>query len=54
MPETSRERIRTYMTEYTGEKPKEQALNELAIAMFGEGRYMYLVMTESANTVYVL
>ena len=38
LPETSRERIRTYMTEYNGEKPKEEALNELAIAMFGEGR----------------
>ena len=36
LPETSRQRIRAYMHEYTGEKPKEVAMNEMAIAMFGK------------------
>ncbi len=38
LPETTREKIRGYMTEYKGEKPKVQALNEMAIAMFGDNR----------------
>ena len=38
LPETTREKIRGYMTEYKGEKPKEIALNEMAIAMFGDMR----------------
>ena len=36
MPETQREKIRSFITEYKGEKPKEQALNEMAIAMYGD------------------
>ena len=39
LPEANRDRIRAYMTEYVGEKPKEQALNEMAIAMFGNQRW---------------
>ena len=38
LPETSRERIRGFMTEYKGEKPKAVALNEMALAMYGDQR----------------
>ena len=38
LPETTREKIRGYMTEYKGEKPKEIALNEMSMAMFGDQR----------------
>ena len=38
IPESNRDAIRAYMTEYRGAKPKEIALNEMAIAMFGGTR----------------
>ena len=38
LPETTREKIRGYMTEYKGEKPKEIAINELAMSMYGDQR----------------
>ena len=38
LPETTREKIRGYMTEYKGSKPKEIAINELAISMYGDQR----------------
>ena len=38
LPETTREKFRVYMREYKGDKPKEVALNEMAISMFGGQR----------------
>ena len=38
LPEANRDRLRAFMHEYKGEKPKEQALNEMAMVMFGDHR----------------
>ena len=38
LSETQKERIRAHMIEYKGPKDKQIALNEISIAMFGDGR----------------
>ena len=38
MSETQKERIRAHMVEYKSPKDKVVAMNELSIAMFGDGR----------------
>ena len=38
MSETQKDRIRAHMIEYKGPKDKMVALNELALAMYGDGR----------------
>ena len=38
MSETQKERIRAHMIEYKGTKDKQIALNEISLAMFGDGR----------------
>ena len=38
LPETIKQRIRSRMFRYEGEKPKEIALNEMREALFGAGR----------------
>ena len=47
MSETTRANIRTHMHEYTGVKPKEEALNEMSIAMYGDTRWTSSEQTES-------
>lgn len=38
LPEATKQRIRAHMTEYNSPKPKEIALNELRISIFGDQR----------------
>ena len=38
MSETQKERIRAHMIEYKGTRDKNVALNEISLAMFGDGR----------------
>ena len=38
VPETVKDRIRARMIRYSGDKPKEIAMNELRIKMFGDSR----------------
>ncbi len=38
MSETQKQRIRSHMIEYKGPKDKNVALNEMSMAMFGDGR----------------
>jgi hypothetical protein len=38
LPETTKARIRAHMTRYESHKPKEIALNELRISIFGDQR----------------
>ena len=39
LSETQKERIRAHMIEYKGPKDKQIALNEISIAMLGDGRW---------------
>ena len=38
LPEATKERIKAHMTNYNSPKPKEIALNELRISIFGDQR----------------
>ena len=38
LSETQKERIKAHMIEYKGPRDKTVALNELSMAMFGDGR----------------
>ena len=38
MSETQKARIRAYMHTYSGPKPKEQALNEISLVLYGDTR----------------
>lgn len=38
LPETTKEKIRAHMVRYEGDKPREIALNELRLTMFGDQR----------------